>query len=170
MTEGRSADQQLGDLLQAFVNRVSHRLGNTLSILTDESVTLQQVLLLRRLQQAGQSTPSELAQLMRMSPPAVSQMIDRLLLLDLVTRTEAPDDRRRKVIAFTHKAEALLERIHNARAAEYGAGTRRLSPKVRAELASALRKALQELPEEDETLESARTANATEARRKRKSG
>jgi hypothetical protein len=52
-------------LLQEFVNRVSHLQGNTLSVLTDESVTLQQVLLLRRLQQAGRSTPSELAGLMR---------------------------------------------------------------------------------------------------------
>jgi DNA-binding MarR family transcriptional regulator len=170
MTDSRPADEQLGDLLQEFVNRVSHRLGNTLSVLTDESVTLQQVLLLRRLQQAGQSTPSQLAELMRMSPPAVSQMIDRLLLLDLVTRTEAPDDRRRKVVAATHKAEVLLERIHKARAAEYGVGTRRLSPRVRAELASVLRKALQELPEEAEALASVRTANTAEARRKRSSG
>jgi DNA-binding MarR family transcriptional regulator len=170
MTDSRPADQQLGDLLQEFVNRVSHRLGNTLSILTDESVTLQQVLLLRRLQQAGHSTPSQLAELMRMSPPGVSQMIDRLLLLDLVTRTEAPDDRRRKVVAVTHKSEALLERIHKARAAEYGAGTRCLSPRVRVELARVLRKALQELPEGAEVLTSARTANAAEAGRKRSSG
>jgi DNA-binding MarR family transcriptional regulator len=170
MTDSRPADQQLGDLLQEFVNRVSHRLGNTLSILTDESVTLQQVLLLRRVQQTGHSTPSQLAELMRMSPPAVSQMIDRLLLLDLVTRTEAPDDRRRKVVAVTDKSEALLERIHKARAAEYGAGTRSLSPRVRVELARVLRKALEELPEGAEVLASARTANAAEAGRKRSSG
>ncbi len=69
MTESRLSDDELGDLLQEFVNRVSHLQGNTLSVLTDESVTLQQVLLLRRLQQAGPSTLSGLAELMRMSPP-----------------------------------------------------------------------------------------------------
>jgi DNA-binding MarR family transcriptional regulator len=170
MTEGRAGDDQLGDLLQEFVNRVSHLQGNTLSVLTEESVTLQQVLLLRRLQQAGQSTPSELAEMMRMSPPAVSQMIDRLFGLDLVTRAEAPDDRRRKMIAVTHTAAQLLGRIRKARAAEYAAGVCKLSPKLRGELASVLRKALQELPVEAESLSSARMGNAVEKGHKRGSG
>jgi DNA-binding MarR family transcriptional regulator len=145
---GRAADTQLGEMLQEFVNRVSHLRGSTLAVLTEESVTLQQVLLLRRLQQTGRCTPSELADLMRMSAPAVSQMIDRLFGLDLVSRTEAPDDRRRKLIAITPKASALLERVRQARASEYAAGVARLSPKLRAELMKVLRKALHELPEE----------------------
>jgi DNA-binding MarR family transcriptional regulator len=152
MTSGRSADEELGEMLQELVNRVSHLQGNTLSVLTEESVTLQQVLLLRRLRQSGQCTPSEIADLMRMSAPAVSQMIDRLFGLGLVTRTEAPEDRRRKLIATTSKAIALLERVRKARASEYAAGIARLSPKVRAEFAKVLRKALQELPEEVEAL------------------
>jgi DNA-binding MarR family transcriptional regulator len=143
----------LGDLLQEFVNRVSHRQGNTLAVLTEESVTLQQVLLLRRLQQSGECAPSELADLMHMSPPAVSQMIDRLFALGHVTRTEVSEDRRRKRIAVTAKAAALLERIRKARASEYASGIARLSPKVRAELAKLLRQALRELPEEVEKLE-----------------
>jgi DNA-binding MarR family transcriptional regulator len=150
VTNGRSADEPLGDLLQEFVNRVSHLQGNTLSVLTEEAVTLQQVLLLRRLQQSGECAPSELGDLMHMSPPAVSQMIDRLFVLDLVTRTEASEDRRRKRIAITPKALALLERIRKARASEYAAGAARLSPKVRSELAKLLRQALRELPEEVE--------------------
>jgi DNA-binding MarR family transcriptional regulator len=152
MTNGRPADEQLGELLQELVNRVSHLQGNTLSVLTEESVTLQQVLLLRRLQQSGECAPSELADLMRMSPPAVSQMIDRLFALGHVSRTEAPDDRRRKRIAVTPKAVALLERIRKARASEYAAGIARLSPKLRAELTKLLRQALRELPEEVEAL------------------
>ena len=152
MTETRVVDEQFGELLQEFVNRVSHLQGNTLSVLTEESVTLQQVLLLRRMQQLGQSTPSDLADMMRMSAPAVSQMIDRLFALELLTRSEAPDDRRRKMLAVTQKGSALLTRIRKARAAEYAAGTARLSPKVRTELARVLRKALEELPEEAQAL------------------
>ncbi len=141
-------DGDLGELLQEFVNRVSHLQGKTLTILTEESVTLPQVLLLRRLQQFGQSTPSELAEGMRMSPPAVSQMIDRLFLLGLLTRTEAPDDRRRKNLAVTPKGRRVLQRIRKARASEYAAGTSMLSSKLRLELEKLLRKALAELPEE----------------------
>jgi DNA-binding MarR family transcriptional regulator len=148
----RLPPDDLGDLLQEFVNRVSHLQGNTLAVLTEESVTLQQVLLLRRMRQLGESSPSELATVMRMSLPAVSQMIDRLFVLGLVTRTEATDDRRRKRIAVTGKGESLLARLRKARATEYASGTARLSPTVRSELIGVLAKALRELPEEADAL------------------
>jgi DNA-binding MarR family transcriptional regulator len=148
VSSSRSPPEQLGDLLQEFVNRVSHLQGNTLAVLTEEAVTLQQVLLLRRLKQLGESSPSELAAVMRMSLPAVSQMVDRLFPLGLVTRAEAPDDRRRKRVTITGKGDLLLARIRRARATEYTAGTARLSQQVRAELTKVLGKALRELPEE----------------------
>lgn len=148
MSGSRPPAEQLGDLLQEFVNRISHLQGNTLAVLTEEAVTLQQVLLLRRLKQLGESSPSELAAVMRMSLPAVSQMVDRLFLLGLVTRVEAPDDRRRKQVTVTEKGELLLARIRRARATEYTAGTARLSRPLRAELTKVLGKALRELPEE----------------------
>ena len=154
MSRARAPTQQLGELLQEFINRVSHLQGNTLRVLTEGSVTLQQVLLLRRLKQLGESSPSELAAVMRMSLPAVSQMVDRLFFLGLVTRVEAADDRRRKRIAVAGKGDSLLARIRRSRAAEYTAGTARISPSVRAELRSVLQKALRELPEEADALAS----------------
>jgi DNA-binding MarR family transcriptional regulator len=159
----RSLSDPLGDLLQEFVNRVSHLQGNTLAVLTEESVTLHQVLLLRRLIQLGESSPSELATVMRMSLPAVSQMLDRLFVLGLVTRAEATGDRRRKRIAVTGKGESLLARIRRARATEYASGTARLSPAVRTELISVLGKALRELPEEADAF--AAESSGTKARR-----
>ena len=141
-------EQQLGELLQEFVNRVSHLQGHTLAVLTEESVTLQQVLLLRRLQQMGESSLSDIAARMRMSPPAVSQMIDRLFVLDLLTRVEADEDRRRKNVGLTKKGVALLDRVRRARAAEYEAGVSGLTPKVRSDLLGVLRRALKELPHE----------------------
>ena len=148
MKEGAGDDGQLGELLQEFVNRISHRQGHTLAVFSEESVTLQQVLLLHRLQQLGESTLSELATRMRMSLPAVSQMIDRLFALDLLTRVEADEDRRRKKVSVTRKGAALLDRVRRARAAEYAAGVSGLTPKVRAELLAVLRRALDELPHE----------------------
>jgi len=153
-------DQQLGELLQEFVNRVSHLQGHTIAVLTQESVTLQQVLLLRRLQQIGESTPSDLAARMRMSLPAVSQMIDRLFVLDLLTRVEADEDRRRKKVSVTRKGRALLERVRRARAAEYAAGVAGLTPKVRADLQSVMARALKELPHEADAVASQAGAQA----------
>lgn len=148
-------EAEAGELLQEFVNRVSHLQGNTLTVLTEESVTLQQVLLLRRLQQMGESPLSELAARMRMSLPAVSQMIDRLYALGLLTRVEADEDRRRKKVAVTKKGAALLERVRRARAGEYAAGIAGLSARVRSELLAVLRRALKELPHEAEAVAAA---------------
>jgi DNA-binding MarR family transcriptional regulator len=148
MKDAAAEDGQLGELLQEFVNRVSHLQGHTLAVLTDESVTLQQVLLLRRLQHMGESTLSDLATRMRMSPPAVSQMIDRLFTLGLLTRVEADEDRRRKKVSVTKKGAALLERVRRARAAEYAAGVSGLSARARSDLLAVLRRALRELPHE----------------------
>jgi len=146
--EAGGDEGQLGELLQEFVNRVSHLQGHTLTVLTEESVTLQQVLLLRRLQQMGESSLSDLAARMRMSAPAVSQMIDRLFVLDLLTRVEAEEDRRRKKLSVSRKGQALLDRVRRARSAEYAAGVSGLSAKVRADLLSVIRRALKELPQE----------------------
>jgi DNA-binding MarR family transcriptional regulator len=154
------ADEDFGDLLQEFVNRVSHGQGKMLALFSEESVTLQQILLLRRLQQCVESTPSEVAERMHMSLPAVSQMIDRLFVLGLITRTEAPGDRRRKNLALTSKGQTLLHRVRKTRAAEYAAGTAGLSPELRKQLSRLLRKALAELPENSGAVSSAKTGRA----------
>lgn len=154
------ADEDFGDLLQEFVNRVSHGQGKMLALFSEESVTLQQILLLRRLQQCVESTPSEMAERMHMSLPAVSQMIDRLFVLGLITRTEAPGDRRRKNLSVTPKGQTLLHRVRKTRAAEYTAGTAMLSPELRAQLGRLLRKALTELTEESRAVSPAKTRRA----------
>jgi DNA-binding MarR family transcriptional regulator len=146
MTAADQTGQEiLGDLLQEFVNQVSHAQGKTLAVLADASVTLPQVLLLRRVAGNGESTPSGLADQMHMSLPAVSQMLDRLFQLGLVSRAESTVDRRKKVVAARPEARSLLKRIHKARSADYAAGIAPLSPRVRATLAHALKDALQEL-------------------------
>src|SRR5882757_305986 len=102
--------RELGRLLQDLVNRVSHRGGQTLALMTEAEVTLQQVLLLTRLRQANRCSVSEFADQLGLSLPAISQAVERLKRLDMVTRIEDPTDRRRKQLATTRKAHALLDR------------------------------------------------------------
>ena len=147
-TETELSLEELGGLLQELVSRISHGQGKTLAVLDEAAVTPQQVLLLRRLQHSGQSTSSELAAQLHISLPAMSQMVDRLFELDLVTRTEMVQDRRKKRISPTGKARALLERVRRARSAEYGAALAVLAPKLRVELARTVQKVLRELPAE----------------------
>ena len=75
-----------GELLLALVDRVSHRGGDTLSLMNEAGTTLPQILFLARLRQAGGGTASDLADRLNMSLPAVSQMVDRLFRLDLLSR------------------------------------------------------------------------------------
>jgi len=136
---------EVGALLLALVDRVSHRGGDTLALMTEAGLTLPQVLFLTRLRQAGESTPSELAERLNMSPPAASQMVERLFKLGFLTRSEDANDRRRKRLAVTPAAERMLDKLVRARAAEYAKGTARLSPALRRELGAALAKAVREL-------------------------
>ena len=50
-----------GELLLALVDRVSHRGGDTLSLMNEAGTTLPQILFLARLRQAGGGTASDLA-------------------------------------------------------------------------------------------------------------
>ncbi|HVA12715.1 MAG TPA: MarR family transcriptional regulator [Stellaceae bacterium] len=145
MTGSTAADQPVGDLLQDFVDQISHRGGRTLAVMTEGSVTLQQVLLLNRLFASDAATATELAAQLHMSLSSVSQMIDRLDQLGLVARIAVPEDRRKKAIELTRKGHALLHRVREARSAEYRAGVARLSLKLRADLARVLARALREL-------------------------
>jgi DNA-binding MarR family transcriptional regulator len=140
-----SKTDEVGALLLALVDRVSHRGGDTLALMAEAGLTLPQVLFLTRLRQAGESTPSELAERLNMSLPAASQMVERLFKLGFLTRREDEGDRRRKQLAVTPAAERMLDKLVRARAAEYAKGTARLSPALRRELAAALAKAVREL-------------------------
>ena len=135
----------IGILLTELVNRISHRNGETLRIMAESQVTLQQVLLLTRLRQAEASSASELASNLALSLPAISQAVDRLVRLGLVTRIEDEEDRRKKKIATTAKANALLERLMRARSNEYSAGLSGLSRQTHDRLERLLREALKQL-------------------------
>src|SRR5262249_42578301 len=132
-------------LLLALVDRVSHRGGDPLALMTEAGTPLPQILFLTRLRQAGGRTASELGVLLNMSPPAVSQMVDRLFRLGLLSRVEDVDDRRRKRLATPAKADHLLHPLTPAPGAPYRRGVSRLSTALRKELAAILAKAVKEL-------------------------
>jgi DNA-binding MarR family transcriptional regulator len=134
-----------GALLSELVNRVSHGSGETLRIMADAQVTLQQVLLLTRLLQSGPSSASDLAARLNLSLPAVSQAVDRLVRLRLVTRMEDSADRRKKKIATTAKANVLLNRLTKARAGEYSVALSNLSEETVERLEVVLREVLRQL-------------------------
>lgn len=147
MLRRASAKQQirLGEALRRLIDLAAHRSGAVLAIMEAASVTLPQVLLLDRVAEIGPASLSELAEGSRASTAAMSQMIDRLVQQSLLRRGEDPADRRRKAIAATARARALLRRLAEARSADYELGLAPISPNLRQRLIPALEQAVAEL-------------------------
>lgn len=143
----RDHTPNLGALLEALVNAVSHPRGKALAFLARARVTVDQAILLDRARRSG-STPSSLAAEMGLSPSSVSQMIDRLVAGEYVRRVDDARDRRRKIVEPTRKARAFLERFGAVRRDELATGAAALSAATRKRLASAIAEALRELGKE----------------------
>jgi DNA-binding MarR family transcriptional regulator len=90
-------------------------------------LTLAQFKILMLLARHGSVSGGELAGLLGIGLAALSGMIDRLVLQDLVDRSEDPHDRRVRRIALSKKGSALIGSIFNAGEAKMRALLSRLS-------------------------------------------
>jgi DNA-binding MarR family transcriptional regulator len=145
MLRRRRVDGEAGAALQRLVNLISHRSGRVISIMSEASVTLPQVLLLNRVDAIGSTSPSDIALEAQASAPAASQMIERLVRQGLLRRVEDPSDRRRKVISLSPAARALLKKLEAARAVDYELGLAPLGAELKSAMAEVLRQAADEL-------------------------
>jgi len=127
-----------GEALRQVVDLVAHRSGLALTEMEKAGITLRQVLLMSQVQRRGTASPSELAEAMRTSLPAVSQMIDRLVQQGFLDRREDAVDRRRKSVATTGTANSFLKKLQAARSREYELGLGSVSPELLGQLATVL--------------------------------
>jgi DNA-binding MarR family transcriptional regulator len=136
---------QAGEALRRLVDLVSHRSGLALATMNDAAITLPQVLLLSHVERRGTASPSELAEAMHASLPAVSQMIDRLVQQGLLDRTDDPVDRRRKSLATTAGARSFMRKLAAARSTEYELGLASAAPELLAQLTILIGRVVEEL-------------------------
>ncbi|HLJ70683.1 MAG TPA: MarR family transcriptional regulator [Roseiarcus sp.] len=134
-----------GDALRRLINLVSHRSGSVLAVMDQAAITLPQILLLSRIERLGTASLSDLAEHSFASTAALSQMIERLVQQDWVSRAEDRVDRRRKAIQLTPKGRRLLRRMEAARSSDYEIGLAPLSQELRAQLAAVAEKAAAEI-------------------------
>ena len=137
----------MGLMLEAFVNRISHPRGRALAFMSEASVTVAQVILMTHAICGG--TPSSLAAAMNLSMSSVSQMIERLVKLGFLNRSEDAEDRRRKTVRATVKAKAFLDELRILRAEEFSVGAAVFSRETRDVLKCAISRALRELDGRD---------------------
>lgn len=77
-------------------------------IAKDNSLTSIQLFALRAISE-GNNTTGKIAQILHCDASNVTGIVDRLTLLELVTRKESPQDRRVKTLQLTKQGETMLE-------------------------------------------------------------
>ena len=113
--------------------------------MNDAGLTLQQVLLMSRVEEFGSASLAELADESPASLPALSQMVDRIVQKGWLDRSEDSIDRRRKAIRITPRAGVFLRRLEAARSADFELGLKPVSENLKAQLAAALERAAVEI-------------------------
>ena len=83
---------------------------------------------------------SELAQLLRITPRSVTEVVDALEAKGLASRAPDPSDRRATLVSLTDRGRELSEEVRRARGVESEKLFERLSPTDRDHLTRILRK------------------------------
>jgi DNA-binding MarR family transcriptional regulator len=129
--------------LTALINRRSA--GDTLALMNEAGLTMGQMVTLFILEMAGEHSVGALAQKVHLSPAAASHMIEQLVRVKLVVRTEDPADRRAKRVAITERGRVFIRRLDTERRREMALVVARLSPRTAQRLMEAVRLAVEEL-------------------------
>jgi DNA-binding MarR family transcriptional regulator len=103
-----SLESHAGFWLRFVSNYVSQAFARKLA---GCGVTVAEWVLLRKIFEAGETSPSRLATSSGLTRGAVSKLVDRLLRKGLVTRTEADGDRRYQDVRLTPAGRALVPKL-----------------------------------------------------------
>ena len=90
---------------EVFMRRSMHEF---MSFSRRSGLSMSQINVLFRLHYHGQCGVSDLGEHLGVSNAAASQMVDRLVGMELLQRSEDPNDRRVKHLALTPKGETLV--------------------------------------------------------------
>jgi DNA-binding MarR family transcriptional regulator len=104
----------------------------------DVGVSPEQVALLVAIKYAPGIGVRDLAASERVSPPAMSNHVDRLERLGLVIRTPSTDDKRRVGLTLSHEGDRVLRRVRSRRTAWLSSRLEALTPEQRAALEAAI--------------------------------
>jgi len=134
-----SPEQTLNEVLQEWSEVFMHRSMRDFKRFMDESgLSASQANALMRLYHEGACGVSDIGIQLGFTNAAASQMVERLVQMGLVERSEQPTDRRVKQLSLTANGRALVERGISARRAWMETLTVKLAPEQQAMVAQAL--------------------------------
>jgi len=116
-----------------------------LTLMQRLELTLPQILSMSRMRQGAQ-TVSSLAAELRLTPSAVSRLVDGLVAKRLVVRVEGEADRRCKSLSLTPLGRRTIGALDDARERGMAGILSSLDDGLRTELESVLRRVLASLP------------------------
>ncbi len=103
------SDNQFLNEFQALIGVIMHRTMNNLMQFTkSRGISMTQMGALRHIHYRGSCNISDISSEMGISNPASSQLLDRLVQLELISRHENPQDRRNKQLVMTDKGRQFL--------------------------------------------------------------
>jgi DNA-binding MarR family transcriptional regulator len=119
--------------------------GKSTVFMYESGLTFPQIIVMYALTWEGPRPISTLAQTLRLSLAATSQLVDRLVESGFVAREEHPEDRRVRMIRMRPQGKQFMDRLNEIRRRELAAAFDRLPPKLRARLTDVLRDAVEAL-------------------------
>lgn len=145
-------DANLADVLNGFAETMSSLMTEQFQRhLAEMDLTLLQSQLLRILRHGARPT-GQLATALRISPPAVTQLTDRLIRKGLIERQASPDDRRTVLIALSNKGKRLEDKFRDLRGQIISHALARLDEAKQEQIMSALEELLHALREYEATV------------------
>ncbi len=112
MSPSDAFDNALREWVAVFMRRSMHEFMDSMK---DTGLSMPQLTTLIRLHYHGPCPISGIGDDLGVTTAAASQMVDRLVHLGLLERTEAPDDRRVRNVHLTKAASKLVRRAVEAR-------------------------------------------------------
>ncbi len=102
-------EEQVNHVHTLFQNLIQVILGRLAMLFNDQNLTLPQVRLLYGLAILGPSSVKQIAGYLGIGHSATSLLVDKLVKIQIVERTEDQLDRRRAVVQLSSKGSMLLE-------------------------------------------------------------
>jgi MarR family transcriptional regulator, organic hydroperoxide resistance regulator len=127
--------EALTEWIDVFMSR---SMRNSMGFWKETGLSMPQITTLFRLHYRGTCAVSDVSTYLGVTPPAASQLTDRLVQLGLIDRTEDVNDRRVKQLSLTHKGRSMVQKSLDARRTWLDKLVDTLSTEEQGEIAKAL--------------------------------
>jgi DNA-binding MarR family transcriptional regulator len=153
----RTRPGNLAHLIDEMMSHIHRRSADdNMALMNEAGLSMAQMVGLHLLEKLGPLSVSSVAACLRLSPPATSHLVDRLVVAGLVERTEDPADRRHKRVVIAPRGRELIQRTRDQRTREFTRILSRLSGEVQSQFGRVLARVVEELqtlPDRDEVRE-----------------